>query len=532
MTPAGRASFRHSAAVVLIRGHGGSLEVFWVRRSDQVTFMPGFRAFVGGTVDPPDAELRMEGAGEGPDHLLRACAVREVFEETGVVVGLAEPAPAGQRAGAGARATARGRVAAGDRAEEGSLSVGPAPDVLREARRRLLAGEVSFSALAREHGWRFRAQALTFAGRWKTPPFAAVRFDTTYFVARVPHGQEPEVRAGELESGEWIAPHRAIERWRAGEVTFAAPILYTLIELARGEEELAERLARAPERAGQPVRRIELKWGIVLQPMRTRPLPPATHTNAYLVGEQEMALIDPGSDDVEELEDLYALIDALAADGRRLQLVLVTHHHSDHVAGVEAVRSRYHVPVGAHLATAPVVGADFTIHDGEEIVLRSGAHSWTLRAIHTPGHARGHLCFLHERTRSLFTGDHITGGTGTVIIDPPEGDMAAYIASLERLLREPIETLFPGHGSPQGAASRRIRWLIDHRREREAKVRAALGHEPLPLADLVERAYQDTPRELWRYAERSLLAHLIKLEAEGGTVREGERWRKSEKSKP
>jgi glyoxylase-like metal-dependent hydrolase (beta-lactamase superfamily II) len=114
-----------------------------------------------------------------------------------------------------------------------------------------------------------------------------------------------------------------------------------------------------------------------------------------------------------------------------------------------------------------------------------------------------------------------------VIVDPPDGDMGAYVASLERLLREPVETLFPGHGSPQGGAMRRIRWLIAHRLEREAKVLAALTDDAVPLGALVERAYADTPRELWRYAERSLLAHLLKLEAEGRATRDGERWRRT-----
>jgi glyoxylase-like metal-dependent hydrolase (beta-lactamase superfamily II) len=107
--------------------------------------------------------------------------------------------------------------------------------------------------------------------------------------------------------------------------------------------------------------------------------------------------------------------------------------------------------------------------------------------------------------------------------------MAAYRASLERLLAEPVETLFPGHGAPQGAAGRRIRGLIAHRREREAKVMEALTPAPATVRELVERAYSDTPPPLWDYAERSLLAHLLELEARGRAVREGERWRAADR---
>ncbi len=265
-------------------------------------------------------------------------------------------------------------------------------------------------------------------------------------------------------------------------------------------------------------------WGFVLHAMKTKPLPPAQHTNAYLVGEPEMALIDPGSGDPEELRHLFALIDALEQDRRRLKLVLLTHAHPDHIGGVEAIRQRYRVKVGAHPETAKHVSVDFTLGDGEWVPLIPGVGDWSLQAIHTPGHARGHLCFFHPRTGALLSGDHVTG-SGTVIVDPPEGNMSDYIRSLTRLLELNVRVLFPAHGSPQGAAKRRIQALIDHRGVREGKVLAALSGEPASIEALVERAYDDTPRELWPYAERSLLAHLEKLEKEGKALREGDLWR-------
>lgn len=503
-----RPRFKESAALILIRGAGEALETFWVERGEAVSYMPGFRAFIGGKVNPEDLELEITGAEDGTERVMRACALREAFEEAGVLL---------SRAGANDRTT------------------------LAEARRKLLAGEVTFPALAQALGWRFNAADLAFAGRWQTPPFASQRFDTVFFAARVPEGQEASVRVGELASGKWVRPHDALARWMQGEGTFAAPILYGMIalaEVATGQAEakdpteetlqqIADRLAVGPERAGVPTRRIELKWGVVLHPMKTRPLPPATHTNAYLVGETEMALIDPGSDDPAEIDALMNLIEALEADGRRLKLILLTHHHEDHTGGVEAVLARRRVQVAGHAELAKHVKLDLALKDGDWIPLTPGRGDWTLRALYTPGHTRDHLCYLHPRTKSLFTGDLIPGGAGTVIIDPPDGDMGEYLFSLERLLSEPVETLFPGHGSPQGGAMRRIAGLIAHRRERETKVSAALSEEPETLADLVPRAYADTPRELWPYAERSLLAHLLKLEVERRAVREGESWRRA-----
>src|SRR5262249_50387295 len=194
-----------------------------------VRYMPGFRAFPGGTANAEDQELEIDGIAPGPERVARACAIREAFEETGVLL-----------------------------AEHIDLAT------LDAARTRLLDGGARFPELAREHGWRFRADVVVPAGRWISPPFAATRFETEFFVARAPEGQEPSVRVGELSEGEWVHPIAALARWHAGHEAFAAPILYSMISLGEGEEGLAERMAIWPESSGKPVRRIELKWGIVL----------------------------------------------------------------------------------------------------------------------------------------------------------------------------------------------------------------------------------------------------------------------------
>ena len=497
MSETPRKTFRESAVVVLVRGHGASLETFWVRRGDAVPIQPGFMAFVGGKVEPHDAEVELPDVTDDAERAARACAIREALEEAGLLVGLADGVPP------------------------------PPPAVLDDARRRLLAGSVTLAALAREHGWRFDGASLGFAGRWQTPPFAPVRFDTLYILARVPAGQQPSIVPGELAEGEWIGAGEAIRRWREGTVTFVAPILWALRSMLEGDVGLAARLADAPRRAATPARLIEMQYGVVLHAMPTRPLPPATHTNAYFVGESELALVDPGSGQPEALAELFAVADALASEGRRVKTIVLTHHHPDHTCGVAACRERFGAPVAGHVALSPHLPLDLVVGDGDAIALAPGVGTWDLEVLATPGHTRDSISLWLPRIGAFFCGDLVPGGPGSVVIDPPDGDMAGYMASLERVAALAPRTLYPAHGSPTGAVARRVRALAKHRTERERRVLAALGADPQALGELVPRVYDDTPRELWSWAERSLLAHLLWLEQRGEAARDGERWRRA-----
>lgn len=487
-----RKTFRDAACVVLVRGQGTDLEVFWVRRSDAVPFQPGFMAFPGGKVDAADSEFDVPGVSDDFERAARVCAVREALEETGVLV-----------------------------AHDGDV---PAAS-LAAAREALLDGRATLADVAREHGWKLAPESLTFAGRWQTPVFAPVRFDTLFFLCRLPSGQAPSVIPGELASGEWVRPMEALERFRRGQVTFAAPILWTLIAIAEGEEGLAGRIAQGPARAATPVRRVELQWGVVLHAMPTQALPPARHTNAYLIGERELALVDPGSGEPEALRDLFALTDHLAGEGRRVTMIVVTHHHPDHTGGVKACRERFGAKVVGHRELAAHVPLDVVVKEGDWLPLAPGLNDWTLQVLETPGHTRDSISLWHARRRALFCGDLLPGGAGSVVIAPPDGDMTAYLASLERCASLEPQMLWPAHGSPSGAAVRRIHALVRHRLEREGKVVAALADSPRPLDELLPVVYADTPQELWSWAELSLLAHLEKLEHERRAVRDDDGWR-------
>jgi glyoxylase-like metal-dependent hydrolase (beta-lactamase superfamily II) len=159
---------------------------------------------------------------------------------------------------------------------------------------------------------------------------------------------------------------------------------------------------------------------------------------------------------------------------------------------------------------------------GERFTAGPGA---TLRVLHTPGHASNHLCYLLEEERLLFTGDHVMQGS-TVVINPPDGDMAVYLRSLQALLDEALDWLAPGHGFLVAQPPNVLRGLIAHRVKREAKVLAALReHGPGAVEGLVEAVYDDVPAKLHGVAQRSLLAHLLKLRADGMAVCDADdRW--------
>jgi glyoxylase-like metal-dependent hydrolase (beta-lactamase superfamily II) len=176
------------------------------------------------------------------------------------------------------------------------------------------------------------------------------------------------------------------------------------------------------------------------------------------------------------------------------------------------------VPVAAHRRTAELlagrgVEVDRELADGERVVL-AGEPPFPLTVLHTPGHAPGHLCFFDETWGSLVAGDMVTG-LGTVVIDPPLGDMDAYLASLDKLLALAPETLFPAHGPAIRDAAGKLREVAEHRRWREERVLAAWRDGVREPAAMLPRVYDDAPREAWPLAERQILAHLDRLRRAG-----------------
>ncbi len=269
---------------------------------------------------------------------------------------------------------------------------------------------------------------------------------------------------------------------------------------------------------------------IQIFPVRTPTLPPATHTNVYaLEGPSGFFVIDPAS----PYDDERAALDAALAELKKpVREIVLTHHHVDHASGAAYLAARLGVGVAAHAETASRLSGRVQVtrllDEGDR--LPAGPDGFV--ALHTPGHAPGHLCFHDQKSGALIAGDMVAS-IGTIIVEPDDGgDMAVYLNSLRRLraLFSPGDTtpLLPAHGPPIADAAGKLDFYVRHRLEREARVLAALSATASTVEQLVPPAYPDVPPQIWPLAARSLLAHLYKLEKDGLAVREGDgRWIKT-----
>lgn len=544
------ADARLAASLLLLRDRADGepgLEVLMLRRAERDGDMrSGVAVFPGGVLDARDREAHghcigpddavvsaLLGVAEGGlDYLV--AAVRESFEEVGLLLA---------------------------QAHSGTFELA----ALSPWRDRLQNGEVSMADFCRAAGLRLDLRELVYHSHWLTPPGQPKRFDTRFFAVPAPAGQEAQADEGEAEELMWLTPQAALAKDRGLKLL---PVTQrTLMDLARFDSAaaaLAEARTRREIRLTMPRiattssggRRVvlphELPYAEIarldpdgrgdvaaeLLPGRavrlshrilrvTAPNPgPMTGpgTNTYLVGDGgAWTVIDPGPVSEPHLQSLLA---AAGEAGGRIERILVTHTHRDHSPGALALAAATGAPVWGRLAAFPqwqdeTFRPDVEPADGDRLPL---GPQTTLRAIHTPGHASNHLCWLLEEEKTLFTGDHVMQGS-TVVINPPDGDMAAYLRALEALLGEDLEWLAPGHGFMVAEPHAVLRGLIEHRLRREAKVAAALRQAAASdLDELLPRVYDDVPAALHPVARRSLLAHLLKLQADGAARDDGGRW--------
>ena len=430
------------------------------------------------------------------------------------------------------------------------------------------AGETPVEAAVRETAEelnvRVAGESLQVLARWITDRDLPRRFDVTFFVARMPPGQTPVADEAEQFEPVWVRPADALARHEAGTFFMIFPTIRTLERLAKfgdagqvlaacaSGEPLWTSCPRAGFVKGADTRYMEhemaygelalvspdgqlvhhLDWrsdqAVPLLKNVTRVTAPnpgvmtGPGTNSYLVGDPNTGYIaiDPGPNDAEHIEHLWR------AAGGHIRLIVCTHSHPDHSPGARPLQALCaNKPPILGLASKPTARAasEFTpdreIADGEEVFVEGGGVRHTLRAIHTPGHAANHTCLVLVEDALLFSGDHVLNGS-TTVIDPPDGDMTAYIDSLDKLIaaceKEGIESILPAHGHVRGFAPKAIAHLKSHRLAREAKVVGAMRAKPSgSMEDWVKIAYDDVPPRMWPVAQRSLLAHVQRIEALG-----------------
>lgn len=327
---------------------------------------------------------------------------------------------------------------------------------------------------------------------WTTPEGFSNRFETQVFAACAKDVSEPVT---------WRRRDRVLASWRAGELLLDPAARHAIDADGIGGEEPA--------------------WGVRTFPLCTPTLPPATHTNCYLVGRGPSALIvDPGSPYPEELDRFEAAYQRWVGRYGRAGAIFLTHHHGDHVSGATALRERLGLPVWAHALTADLLDfqVDRRVADNESL------GEWV--TVFTPGHAPGHLCLWNPASKLIVAGDMVAA-IGSIVVDPSEGDMAQYLQSLARLKALGPRGLYPAHGAYIQDAIGRLDQYTAHRLWREDRIYEALLDEPSSLGEITRRAYTDVSTAVLWLAERSALAHLIKLECDGRATLADVSWARS-----
>jgi len=522
-----------AATILLLRDTPDGMEVLMTRRSRTASFVPGAYVFPGGGIDAADAAAHAQAArrpAQGDAQLTHAiAAIRESFEELGMLLARhADGTPAGAA-----------DVAALDR-------------------------KAPFAPQCAALGLTLAADQVYPLARWITDRDLPRRFDVSFLVARAPAGQTPVADEAEQFEPVWVRPADALARQRAGDFFMIFPTIRTLQRLSAwptvdavltacaGEQPLWTSCPRGGKLRGADARYMEhepqygelelvspggqvvhtLDWQHehavpLLKNVLRLTAPNASHmtgpgTNSYLVGYAASGYIaiDPGPADQAHLKRLWQ------AAGGDIRMIVCTHSHPDHAPGARPLQQLCggkppilglpsHPTANASSAFTP----DRALQDQELLALAGqapeGQITHTLRVIHTPGHAANHLCLLLQEDGLLFAGDHILNGS-TTVVGPPDGNMTAYLDSLDKLdaacAQSSVQFILPAHGHVLGGARTAIARLKAHRLAREAKVRAAMQAVPDGGPDdWVAIAYDDTPRRLWPLAKRSLLAHVERL---------------------
>ena len=478
---------RPTVTLTLTRDGPDGVEVLLGRRAESMRAFPGYWAFPGGGVSRTDreGEAFVQNTTSGSTSSVVA-VVREMSEELGVV-------PNGS-----------------------SITVVDAG--LRKA---ILEDKLAFINALKQEMLVTNTSELRHISSRTTPPFGPMQFENTFYHLHIGNQEfNPSTdMQTEFTAFEWMRPSDMLSRWKMHEIRVAPPVVTLLMEVERTLRHFDGNIVRAAEdlQKRQPGRRsILFAHGVEVVPVKTATLPPADHTNAYLVGdpEGEFVLVDPACRMREGMEQLAEAVDRHRGD---LIAILFTHSHGDHIGDMDLLREAFDVPVWGSEYTSKTVHCDRILVDGE--ILPLGNQEWTV--LITPGHHPGHICLLSEA--GLVAGDMVAG-IGTILIPPGTGDMDLYIEQLQRLRDMEPHLMFPSHGPVISLPEKTLTYYIKHRKERHQRVLDAVDSGLTTVPEISVQAYANTPDAHTGLAQDQTLAHLLSHERSGRVQQTGQGW--------
>ena len=492
--PQTRGAPRPTATMTLTRDGPHGVEVLLGLRSVTMRAFPNYWAFPGGGVSSVDRKaVQSHPSLAGQEAAAVACIMREMSEELGLAA-----------KGAGVVALEK---------------------VDREA---IVEDKAQWLPRSLEGNFPVDRDRIRVLSHRITPPFGPVQFDNAFLHLHVGHWAdvpiidlEPQTEFTEVM---WAQPSDVLDRWKAHEIKVAPPVVTLLREIER----TLERFDGDMEKAGEDIahrlpgrRSILFAHGVEVLPIKTATLPPADHTNCYLVGDPEgdYVLVDPA---IRTLEDKKAVETAVKRHNGTPVAVIFTHSHNDHLADMNLLQEVVDVPVWASEHTSKSVQVDRVLTDGETLTL--GAQTW--RVVMTSGHHPGHVCLFSEA--GLVSGDMLAG-IGTILIPPHSGEMNEYIEQLKRLKALKPHLVFPSHGPVVAIPERLIDHYITHRSARHQRVLESVKKGLSDLELIAADAYADTPNAHPVLAADQTLSHLLAHERRGLVRRTGRQWSVTEK---
>ena len=448
-----------SVSIILERSSG---EVLLCKRNSNLSAFPDLWVFPGGKISE---ELNDDWVGD--EQIVVDSLLREMYEEIGILPGTPFTIPTASR-------------------NRNWLSV----DYDDDSRKDFLV-------------------SMRFIGRKQTPLFISKSFDAAYyhikhdFIDRI----APQVDGSELVDFVWITPVDAIKKWEGMELRIPPPILHLLRTMRDDYHNLAlKTLVETSLPIGLQTK-VEFAPGIVAIPMLSNTVAPFISTSLIIVSnENEIVLVDPGSNDVEHLSIILA---SLPVDPK---YVIVTHHHKDHWDGLVVIEEYLpDISVLAHPKTLDLIETKLKKKEIPDVIM---VGKKKLTVIDTPGHTSGHISIFDELTGVLIAGDHVVG-VGSAVLDPEYGDMIEYFESTNNLLRLELYLMLPAHGPPIYYPRKKLEDYLKHRIQREDSIKQAIMDGCKSLDEIVVLVYADVPQDMWEYAKRNIQLHIDKLVKEG-----------------